>query len=312
MVAEGKTFQKALFFGAYYPVNDFINLATMPFLRHLPPGFQRIHHHTIHVLKFPGLNPKGDNIVFIHGIAAFSSTWAPLIKSLLPIARSFLVFDLPGHGMSPAPEPPFTARDAYFLARDCLVRNLDPDAPNLIIGNSLGGGFAFRFCYENPEFARRSVLISPAGAPFPVSARAVISRFLVKSFGDACKMIEDVWTHPTKANYLTAPLIMNTAKQPGFISMMQSLIDIDKDPDGPVGQLLFQPEMVKNYHIPTLFIWGQEDRILPVEMRNYFDQYLPDTTTRFFPEDLGHCPHLENAPLIARQIIDWRKKLLSK
>ncbi len=278
-----------------------------PVLKKMIPGLQRINGLTLHVLKFPGLNAHGDHIALLHGIAGSASSWLPLVKSLMPIAKSFLLFDLPGHGLSPAAPDNFSCLDAYRCAESCLLKNLDPEDPNLIIGNSLGGGFAFKFCMEHPDFSARCVLISPAGAPFPNSAAEVISPFLAKSMADAKKIVDLVWTNPPRLAYLLAPMLRFTTAQPCFISMMQSIMKVDEEPDGELAHWLFKKEQLASFKTPSLLIWGKKDKILPNEMRAFFDENLPDSVARFFPDNLGHCPHFESPKMIADEIIRWRQ-----
>ena len=252
-----------------------MKFATTPILKHLPPGFQRICDKTIHVASIPGLNPKGPVVILLHGIAASAASWLPLIKSLTFFAKKFLVMDLPGHGLSPDSIPPFTVKDASEIVKTCLIHNLDPLCDNMLIGNSLGGAFAVRFCSECPEFIHSCVLISPAGAPFPNTAKSVIDPFCAKTIGDACKIIESVWVDPTPVSYMLAPVLLHTMSQPGYLSLMDSIMDIDTHPDGETAQMLPTPEMLSAFQPRTLLIWGQKDAILPHEMCEFFDKYLP-------------------------------------
>ena len=279
--------------------------ATTPILKHIPPGFQRICQRTIHVASLPGMNPKGPVVAMVHGIAGSAISWLPLVKSMSRIAKKFVLMDLPGHGLSPDPIPPFNTRDAYEIVKTCLLNNLNPMDNNMVIGNSLGGAFTFRFCFECPEFVQSCVLISPAGAPFPTSARDIIEPFCAKSIGDICKVIERVFVKPTPATYLLAPVLLHTATQPGFLSLMESIIEADTNPEGPTAQLLFTPSMLTSFPCHTLFIWGNKDAVLPHEMCEFYDTYPPASVKRLFPEDMGHCPQIENPKFVARAIKDW-------
>ena len=279
---------------------------SLPTLKKLLPGFQCICDNTMHVIRFRGLNPHGEHIALLHGIAACSATWMPLVRALMPIAKSFLLFDLPGHGLSSAAPEGFGFLDAYRCAEACLLKNLEPEESNMIIGNSLGGAFAFRFCADHPDYVSRCVLISPAGAPFPTTAEDVVAPFLTKSLADAKKIVDLVWTKPTKAAYLLAPVIRHTTTQPGFVSLIQSLISLDKNPDGELAQMIFNPGMVSQVRIPMMLIWGKQDKILPREMCAWFDENLPQSVARYFPEDLGHCPQFEAPGRVASEIIRWR------
>ena len=289
-----------------------LHLPTTPILKSLPPGFQHIHGHTIHVAKIPGKDPNGYTIAFIHGIAASGSTWLPVIWHMMPVAAKFLIFDMPAHGLSPDPRPPFTCLDAYACVKECLQTNLTKGAKNLIVGNSLGGSFALKFAIECPEYVSLCALISPAGAPFPVSAHAVIDRFLPHTLAQANKIIDDVWIRPTLGARMIAPLLLHTALQPGFISLMKSITDIDDNPDSPLSDDLFSPEKLRNFNIPACLVWGDLDRILPREMRDYYDKYLPKSVARIFPDDFGHSPQLDTPKRLAHILLKWLEQTSSE
>lgn len=271
----------------------------------LPPGFQRIRGKLMHVARVPGLHPGGPSIAFIHGIGAASATWLPLMRHLSKHAREFIVFDLPAHGLSPAPKTPFSCTECYECTRECLLKNLTPESNNLIIGNSLGGAFALKFTLDHPDYVDRNVLISPAGMPFPQSARAVVKPFCGNTLADANHIIDKIWVHPTVKARLLAPALCKIMKEPAFQSLMDSIMEIDKNPSCELAQWLLTPEKLKNYCTKTLLIWGSKDHILPIAMRDAFDQCLPTCVTRLFPSGYGHCPQFEEPQRVAGQILDW-------
>ena len=279
--------------------------ATSPILKVLPPGFQRILNYTMHVAKIPGLKHDGYDITFIHGIAAAAATWMPLIRHLIPHARKIIAFDMPGHGLSADPIPPFSCEDAYNAVCECLIKNLDPTHRNLIVANSLGGGFALKFALENPNLVQRLVLISPAGAPFPTTAHELIDWFEPSNLEEAANGLKKVFAFPTKKAYLLTPVLRYYSARPGFKSLMKSIKEIDSNPDCNLRALLYSPQELADFHTPTLLIWGDRDMILPRQMRDFFDAHLPDSTTRLFPSNFGHCPQFEQPAELAYYISDW-------
>ena len=276
-----------------------------PILNQLPIGFQRFQQHTLHVARVPGFDPQGMHVALIHGIAGTASSWIPLMRYMIPFVRDFLVMDLPGHGFSPAMDSHFTCIDAYDCIRDCLLKNLDPEDQNLIIGNSLGGAFALKFAYENPDYAQKCVLISPAGAPFPKGAHDVIDFFCADTVEQGKKIIERVWVHPSFKDYLLIPAVLHMTKQRGFRSFMKSITDIDDDPHAPLRDMLFSESQLRAYDTPTLLIWGDCDHVLPREMRDFYDGAFGENVTRYFPKDYGHCPQFEVPKTLAASIQKW-------
>lgn len=280
---------------------------TMPSLKVPLPGFERFQNRLIHAAVYPGVNLKGYRLALIHGIGASSATWMPLIARLHHVMRDFLVMDMPGHGLSPDPALPFSCLDAYHCVRDCLLRHLDPEDKNIILGNSLGGAFAMRFAMEYPDYAHKCIFISPAGAPFPTTAHDIIAPFCLETLAEARQIIQRIFGETTPVAFILAPALLYTAKQSGYLSMMKSITDIDDNPEAPLAKLLFSQEELQHFSTPSLFIWGAKDAILPSPMRDYFDANLPPSTTRLFPKTYGHCPQFNHTRELSQDIIQWLK-----
>jgi pimeloyl-ACP methyl ester carboxylesterase len=51
------------------------------------------------------------------------------------------------------------------------------------------------------------------------------------------------------------------------------------------------PRWLRRVDLPTLIVWGEEDRLLPVELAPEWAALLPDATVKTFPE-AGHLGHL--------------------
>ncbi len=263
-------------------------------------NFLHIHRHAIHVAHVRGLNPKAPVYAMIHGIAAAGVSWLPLARHLAPHASRFVLPDLPAHGLSPAPTPPFDVIEAYRLLKNALIQTLDPDDDNVIIGNSLGGAFALKFCLECPDLVRQCVLISPAGAPFAAAARDVIAPFCPQSIVQTRDLIGRVFTRPTPATHMfLAPYLRLTTRTRGFRSLMESILELDTNDDAPLRQLLFSPQDLQNLTTHTCLVWGGSDHVLPSDMRNYFDLHLPASAHRVFPPHFGHCPQFEHSRELA-------------
>ena len=63
----------------------------------------------------------------------------------------------------------------------------------------------------------------------------------------------------------------------------------------------------KKIRVPTLIIWGQEDKVVPLEGGRNFKRDIPDAELAIFPS-CGHIPQ-EEEPLETRRLIqDFLKK----
>lgn len=102
---------------------------------------------------------QGAPLLLLHGFTVGSSrlTYGPSLK---PLSQHFDIIapDLPGYGLSGAPEPFYTTQDyVRFVVR--FLDALDVERAHLI-GFSKGGGIALGVGLEHPERLRKLMLIS--------------------------------------------------------------------------------------------------------------------------------------------------------
>ena len=272
---------------------------TMRNMKLLPPGFRNVRGRLIHLVTLPGLMPSGPTILFVHGVAATASSWLPLINCLKSRASKFVIFDLPGHGFSGQADKSFNIEEAYLITRDILMLEAEPESENILVGNSLGGALAMRFTLDHPEVLTRTILISPAGVPFPVSAHAVLDTFITSSLGETRTLLHRILVHSRITPTLLAPQVYYNITRPAFRGLIDSICEYDTDEDSKIRHLIMQADDLASCKVPVQFIWGKQDHILPEEMRDYFVRYLPDFCTFIYPETFGHCPQMEEPKLLA-------------
>jgi pimeloyl-ACP methyl ester carboxylesterase len=58
------------------------------------------------------------------------------------------------------------------------------------------------------------------------------------------------------------------------------------------------PGMLGKVRVPTLVVWGREDRIVPLECANQYQRAIPDATLRVI-DDCGHFAHLDKPEILA-------------
>ncbi len=261
-------------------------------------------------------------LVLLHGIFDNKATWFRL-ASRLPGHR-IIAPDLIGHGHSS--KPIFAAHPAHeryspdmqvgYLA--AFIAALDSD-DIILMGNSLGGGLALRLYLDFPALAAKVcglVLIDAAGYPhqLPVHVRTLGS-------------------YPGKL--LTYAPIHTLARTCGLLRLAtwrtfrRCFHDRSKIPPElaiAARAALETPNAAYAYHYsarnlippdiatfhqrfgditcPTLVLWGQQDRILPVRSAQRFAAALPRADLQIFP-NCGHAPHLEYPDETADYIEQW-------
>jgi len=219
---------------------------------------------------------RGEPLVFFHGAGTidgfdFAESWTDRFRVIAP--------QHPGFGES-GDDPSFTDLHDYVMHYLELCDVLKLDTFNLV-GLSLGGNIAARFAAEQRHRVRKLALIAPAGVIDP--------------------------RHPA-LDILALP----GEELPG---LLVSNFDVLKKrlPEKPdlefigdryreattVARLLWEhpadPKFMRYLHritMPTLIVWGEEDKIVPVQQAETWRRLVPGAEVKTFT-GAGHLVHLE-------------------
>jgi pimeloyl-ACP methyl ester carboxylesterase len=242
---------------------------------------------------------EGPTMVFVHGL---SGSWPNWLEQLPVFAREHRVIamDLPGFGHSPMPAETITI-SLYARILDSLLEALGVSAATLV-GNSMGGFVSAELAIAFPQRVERLVLISAAGIstyrhrgaeriePYLRRAAPIVAAYtgwtatrsdwIARRRGLRNLALGFVTRHPGR---LPAPLAaeqIRGAGKPGFMQALRANLDY------PVRERL--PEIA----CPTLIVWGDEDKVIPVSDASVFEELIPNSRKVIF-EDTGHMAMLE-------------------
>jgi pimeloyl-ACP methyl ester carboxylesterase len=200
---------------------------------------------------------SGKPLVLVHGLAGSWRWWSPVLR-LLAERRRVYVVDLPRlrRGAVGAQLSAWLGRwlDAAALERVDLA------------GHSLGGLVTAELAAHRGERTRRLVLVAPAGIPCgrSVPARAVP---LLRSLNDIRGSFAMVAADALRAG----PFALTRGA--AFVSNHDLREEL--------------PEV----RAPTLLVWGDRDRLVPIRIAEEWQQLLP--TSRLARLSCGHVPMLE-------------------
>jgi pimeloyl-ACP methyl ester carboxylesterase len=254
---------------------------------------------------------EGPAIVFVHGL---SGSWPNWLEQLPVFARDHRVIamDLPGFGHSPMPTETITI-SAYARILDGLLETLGVDAAS-VVGNSMGGFVSTELAIAYPQRVERLVLVSAAGIstyrnrdveriePYlrriaPMLAvytgwTAARSDWMARRPGLRNLTLGMVTRHPSRLPAALAAEQLRGAGKPGFMQALRANIDY------PVKERL--PEIA----CPTLIVWGDEDKIIPVGDASVFEQLIPNSRKVVF-EETGHMAMLERPAAFNRLLEEF-------
>jgi 4,5:9,10-diseco-3-hydroxy-5,9,17-trioxoandrosta-1(10),2-diene-4-oate hydrolase len=242
---------------------------------------------------------EGAPLVLLHALGESVLDWQWVLSTLV---RSYRVYapDLPGFGGSAKPvadySPAFFARFAATLL-DAL--ELEHSA---VAGNSLGGLVALRLALSEPERVSALCLIDSVGLgreaswalrlptiPGSGDMAAAWSKTPLGAAQRAWLKAQLLFTRPERAPAGWMKEQYRLAQLPGFLEAALAALRAQLDLGGQREVLLDQ---LPRLEIPTLIVWGESDRILPVSQAREAVARLKQGSLELIP-DCGHLPQVE-------------------
>jgi pimeloyl-ACP methyl ester carboxylesterase len=260
----------------------------------------RIHGHRVHY-RTASSDPDNPVLLLVHGVAGSSQTWEEVIPEL---ARDFTVIapDLLGHGESAKPRGDYSL-GAYASGLRDLLGVLGHDRAT-IVGHSLGGGIAMVFAYQFPERTERMVLIDSGGLGRDVSMalRAaslpgsefvlplLFSTRLLRVGGAVAGALGRIGINvgPDVEEIARGVATFSDVQtRTAFVHTVRAVID-------PQGQRVSaRDRLYLAEGMPTLLVWGERDRIIPVEHGRAAADLIEGSRLEIFP-GAGHFPYRDD------------------
>ena len=251
-------------------------------------------------IKMRYLESSGDptydrHILFIHGLASSADSWLDIPEALSNYYHTLAV-DLIGFGLSDKPaDINYTIENfAEFIFEFIEKKGLNKYGPKItLVGHSLGGYIAVEFAIRNKELIEKLVLIDSSG--FLKGPTPLLEQYLYAAKNATYDNVRNVFEQLVSQPWKVLPVVINTfitrisapdAKYP-FESAYQNSTSTQID--------LKRLKSIQD--IPTLLIWGSNDKLIPIEYIEPFKQVLRDYRVEMI-EDAGHAPFVEKPAII--------------
>jgi pimeloyl-ACP methyl ester carboxylesterase len=236
------------------------------------------------------------DVVLVHGIGSSAGHFGQTALALRSMGFTVHVPDLPGHGLSDE----FTGQMTHESLFEALRQWIDCAAPKhfALIGNSLGGALAWWYAGTHPERLSKLILISPAvGFHDEAVWEDFVKGLEIKTYGETLAFLHRIQKKP--AWY--SPLLVFPTKRNMARAAVRDLLKTR------YSELSLQ-HRISEVMVPTLLIWGKNDRLFPRANLEWVKKRLPPTVEVLEPEGVGHCPQLDS-PKWLNSVL--RKALLS-
>jgi pimeloyl-ACP methyl ester carboxylesterase len=233
---------------------------------------------------------SGETVLFLHGAGGVPQ-WLPFFDALAE-RYEVLVPEHPGFGGSDDPPWLRSIADLALFYLD-LVEEAGLDNIHLV-GNSLGGWLAAEILIRDRSRFKSLVQLAPAG--LRVKGVPCGDNFI---WGPE-EAIRNLYHDQSFADRLLAL----TPSEEQFDVMLHNRFTVAKFGWQP---RWYDPDLEKWLHrikLPALVVWGDDDKIIPPAYAALWRERLPDARLVMVP-DCGHLPHVEQAPLVARHVIDF-------
>jgi len=236
-------------------------------------------------------------VVMIHGYSASLYAWEPWVARLGDRYR-IVTLDLPGHGLTRAPDTYAASLDRYADVVDTVTRRLNL-GPYVVVGNSMGGGVAWTLALIHPERLRGLVLVDSVS--WPSAAADGGSSLLYKALASpvglwALKNLDTRWYAQSnlRAAYVTPSLVtpalidryVDLSRAPGHRTILLNI--------GPSAGPPVTAATLGAIKTPTLVMQGEADPIIPLAVGRALAAAIPGAKLATYP-GVGHVP-MEQIP----------------
>lgn len=273
---------------------------------------------TLHVRRTPGPVDATETAVYVHGLGGSATNWTDLAGQLAGHVPG-VALDLPGFGRT-EPPPGFDysiPAHADVVAR--YIRGLDV-GPVHLFGNSMGGAISVLVAERYPELVRTLVLISPAMPDLrPALSRMSDPRLplaflpLVGSMVRRRLAREDAHTRVMRLLRLcfaepdriprsrreeaAAELLEREALAWANPALARSTVGLIRSWLVPRSRSLWT--LAPRIDVPTLVVWGTEDKLVTVRKAPRTAELLPRGRLLVLPRT-GHVAQMERPATVAR------------
>lgn len=218
-----------------------------------------------------------------------------------------------GFGRSDKPEASYSlSYYAQFVRGFLDAQGIERAA---LVANSGGGAIALQAALLFPERVEALVLVASAGLGKEVTlllrlpTLPLLGEFLTRpNRKRAAQFLGEMYYDPALVTEELVDLFYETSSLPGaqkaFLRASRSTIGL-----GGVRKKVYQPilDSLGSITVPTLIVWGEQDKILPVAHAHIAKERMPNAQLHIF-DQCGHQPMVEHPAQFNKLVLEFLAK----
>lgn len=245
---------------------------------------------------------QGENIIFANGIAASVYTWRKVLPKL---GEKYHVygFDFKGTGFSEKPEIEYSID--VFSKQVLELMDYFKMEKAILVGNSLGGEVVMDFTIKYSQRVKALVLMDTAGYQNNKEITGLLSK--LSRYKPVAKFLKKIASKKLARKIIDwatyNETIIDKEMVDGYYKPMktegafESLIKLVRN----LSYTEFDYNKVKEIKVPTLIIWGTEDKWMPVSDAHRFHKDIKNSKLVLMTS-CGHAPQEETPEKVIDEI----------
>ncbi|MDH3696463.1 MAG: alpha/beta hydrolase [Nitrosopumilus sp.] len=239
-------------------------------------------------------NPR--HILFIHGLGSSADRWGNIPKSLSANFHT-ISLDLPGFGES---DKPLSMDYTIENFRDIVINFMNLLAINdktSIVGHSLGGYIASEVTMQNKIDVERLILIDSSG--FLKKPTPLLKEYLCVAMNPTNDNVRNIFEQMVSdSTKIPLKLVESFIKR---INLSNAKYAFKLTLENSTNTQIKLDRLKLIDSVPTLIIWGVEDKVIPLQHSELFKKSIPNSHIEIIP-DAGHAPFTEKPEQICELI----------
>ena len=245
---------------------------------------------------------RGDPVILLHGTGGEGARWMPTIKAL---AANFRIISLDQIGFGQSDKPLTSYHSGVFAGFLAGFMKAIGVPRATIIGQSMGAGVALHLAIYNPQMVERLVLVNGGNYRMASDPPPPPPNWHDRQIANA-GTLEESREYLQKLYYDHA-FVTDELVEQNLILRLKSAYTIETMQTANARGLgAVTEEEVRGINVPTLLVWGTNDRLSPVANADKLNAAIKNSR-KVLIDRAGHYPFLEQAEKFNQIVLEFLK-----